>query len=267
MDYLTRTRSLISNYHQYVDLKQKSEILKQLKLTMLTFKSLPPSNIDIIKEEYLLAREIIELEMEKHLESKDTKSFELSYLKIKQFYFDYRFILEKSQKMQYYVGLYLLHLLANNRTTEFCTELELLEISDLNNPYIKISRDLETCIMEGNYKHILNIKSQSMDLPHYRVYLEKFDDAIRFQIARSAEKSYDSLTLADAVSLLMMNNVQELHAFIKNEYETLETREIDWKISHDRLHFIHINKDKMSIPSERIIEDTIALAVEIEKII
>lgn len=264
---VNRARSLINNYNQTVDEKSKEDSLKQLKIMMLSFKSLPPSNEPVNKDEFLIAREILELEIERHLTKKDGKNFELSYQKIKQLYFDYKDVLPKSDKMQYFVGLYLLHLLANNRTTEFCTELELLDVSDLNNNYIKISRDLETCIMEGNYKHIFIIKSQSNNLPHYNYYLEKFDDAIKFQIARSAEKSYDSLTINDALSLLMLNNINELQNFIKYETETIESREIDWKIVNDRIYFTPINKEKMSIPSHRIIEESVTMGVEMEKII
>jgi hypothetical protein len=94
--------------------------------------------------------------------------------------------------------------------------------------------------MEGNYKHLLTIKS-STNIPHYIYYLEKFDDAIKYQIARSAEKSYDSIKIDDTVQLLMLNNYQELITFINKEIETLETREIDWKIIGDRVHFIHVN--------------------------
>jgi len=267
MDSLSIAKTKIQNYFQYTDENTRNAILKQLKLMMLSFKSLPPSPHPIIPEEFLIAREILEIEMEKYLNARDTKNFELAYLKIKQFYFDYKGILAKSERMLYFVGLYLLHLLANNKTTDFCTELELLDAADLNSPYVKISRDLETCIMEGNYKHIQNIKSESMNLPHYNDYLEKFDSAIRFQIARSSEKSYDSLSLNDAVALLMLNNVQELNDFIKYDIARQEAREIDWQISYDRVYFIPINRDKMSIPASSIIEDTITLATEIEKII
>jgi 26S proteasome regulatory subunit N12 len=267
MDSLSIAKTKIQNYFQYTDENTRNAILKQLKLMMLNFKSLPPSTHPIIVEEFLVAREILEIEMEKYLNARDTKNFELAYLKIKQFYFDYKGVLPKSERMLYFVGLYLLHLLANNRTTEFCTELELLDVADLNSPYVRISRDLETCIMEGNYKHIQNIKSESINLPHYKDYLEKFDNAIRFQIARSAEKSYESLSLNDAFALLMLNNVQELNSFIKYDNESREAREIDWQISYDRVHFIPINRDKLSIPAQSIIEDTITLATEIEKII
>ena len=267
MNVQTRASNFMANYHQFHDEKQKSEVLKQLKLMMLGFNTLPPSSLAMNQDEFLIAREILELEMGHHLNKNDGKNFELSYLKTKQFYFDFNDSLPRSDKMLSFVGLYLLHLLANNRTTEFCTELELLDISDLNNNYVRISRDLETCIMEGNYKQIFSIKSTVKNLPHYNFYLEKFDDAIKFQIARSAEKSYESLNVVDAVNLLMLSNAQELNAFIKNETETLEAREIDWKIVNERVNFNPINKEKLSIPSNRIIEDTVAMGIEIEKII
>jgi 26S proteasome regulatory subunit N12 len=267
MDQVSRARVLLNNYHQVNDEKSKDETIKQLKLMMLTFKTLPPSKEKINLDEYLISRDILELEMDKYLNRNDGKNFELSYLKIKQFYFDFGSYFSRSEKMLYYVGLYLLHLLANNRTTEFCTELELLNVEDLSNNYIKISRDLETCIMEGNYKHIFSIKSQFQKLPHYNYYLEKFDDAIKFQIARSAEKSYESLSINDAITLLMLNDVQELYNFIKYEAETIESKEIDWELSDERIRFKPKNKEKMSIPSNRIINETVAMGIEIEKII
>jgi 26S proteasome regulatory subunit N12 len=241
MNNSSRARSLISNYNVISDDKQKNDIMKQLTLLMLSFNTLPPSNQKMDKEEFLIAREILELEMDKHLAKLDGKSFELAYLKIKQFYFDYKNELPKSDRMLYFVGLYLLHLLANNRTTEFCTELELLDISDFNNSYVKVSRDLEQCIMEGNYKHQQQIKN-TINMPAYKYYLEKFDDAIRFQIARSAEKSYENLKIEDAVKMLMLKNSSDLNNFISIDMEREDyNNEIEWKILNDRVHFIPVS--------------------------
>jgi 26S proteasome regulatory subunit N12 len=267
MDPSNRTRSLINNYHHSSSEKEKLDILKSLKLIMLGFKTLPPSKEAMDATEYYLAREILELEMGKYLDSQDERNFELAYLKIKQFYFDYSNSFTRSDKMLYFVGLYLLHLLANNRTTEFCTELESLDFSSLNDSWVRVSRDLETCIMEGNYKHIFSIKSQVQNQPHYNYYLKKFDEAIKFQIARSAEKSYESLRLQDALDLLMLQSQNELFNFIQNETDKLEEREIEWKIINDRLVFHPINKEKMSIPSHRVIDNTVKMGAELEKII
>ena len=67
---------------------------------MLQFTSLPPSQNAPIQEEFELALQIIELEMEYSLQKKDEKAFELAYLKAKQFYFEFegKIIKKKSEK-------------------------------------------------------------------------------------------------------------------------------------------------------------------------
>jgi hypothetical protein len=82
---------------------------------MLNFTSLPPTNQPFNKEEFLLAREIVECEMEFYLSKNQEKSFEKAYLKCKQFYYDFKKHIPRSEKMLYYTGLFLLHLLANHR--------------------------------------------------------------------------------------------------------------------------------------------------------
>lgn len=94
--------------------------------------------------------------------------------------------------------------------------------------------------MEGNYKQIQTIRASSQDKA-YKYYLDKFDNAIRFQIARSAERSYESIKISDAISLLLLQNAQDLSNFINQDAESLETREIEWKVANDRLHFIPVN--------------------------
>ena len=148
MNYLDLVRSQISNYHSSKvtkeNLQEKTKILKNLKMLTLTFKSLPPSKEKPILEEFELAREVNELEMELSCICQNERAFELAYLQEKPFYFDYtKTILKKqSDKYLYYVGLYLLFLLSNNRTTDFSTELELLNPKDKYNEYIKVSLDI-----------------------------------------------------------------------------------------------------------------------------
>jgi hypothetical protein len=115
MNYISATRNLINNYNSITDDDSKQKYLKQLKIMMLNFRTLPPSSEKMNVEEFILARDIIELEMQRFLDKRDEKNFELAYLKAKQFYFDYRNILPQSPNMLYFLGIYLLHLLANNR--------------------------------------------------------------------------------------------------------------------------------------------------------
>ncbi len=91
MDPATRITSLINNFNSTNNQNTRSDILKQIKLMVLTFSSLPPSNQPININEFILAREIFELEMKNSLENKNEKEFELAYMKVKQFYFDYKY--------------------------------------------------------------------------------------------------------------------------------------------------------------------------------
>ena len=274
MDYLTMVKNQISNYKSIKltqqSLGEKTNILKRLKILSLSFKSLPPSTEKPIKEEFELAREINELEMELSCICKNERAFELSYLQVKPFYFDYvkskKIQLKQSPKYLYYVGLYLLFLLSNNRTTDFSTELELLNIKDKDNQYIKVSLDIEQCIMEGNYSQMSKIKSSSDT--YYNYYLSKFDDTIRYQIARSMEKSYETLNNKAAMNLLLLNSEHSLNEFIRKQNdEPREDREIIWKSEGNIIKFIPINENKPSIPAFRIFHDSLLLGIETEKIV
>ena len=272
MNYLDLARNQIQNFRSskvsQSNLQEKTKILKNLKILTLTFKSLPPSKEKPIIAEFELAREVNELEMELSCLSKNERAFELSYLQVKPFYFDYikRILPKQSEKYHYYVGLYLLFLLSNNRTTDFSTELELLDIRDKTNPYIKVSIDIEQCIVEGNYSHLAGLKNSNDE--NYNYYLNKFDDTIRFQIARSMEKSYDNLNCNAAMQLLMIKNEGDLNEFIRQQNENpREDREILWKREGNKIKFIPLNENKASIPAYRIFNDSLLLGIETERIV
>ena len=274
MNYLDLARNQISNYRSskitQQNLQEKTNILKNLKILTLSFKSLPPSKEKPITAEFELAREVNELEMELSCICKNERAFELSYLQEKPFYFDYikdqNILPKQSDKYLYYVGPYLLFLLSNNRTTDFSTELELLDNKDKDNPYIKVSLDIEQFIVEGNYSHMAKLKNSTDD--NYNYYLNKFDDTIRYQIARSMEKSYENLKWDNAMQLLMLKNENDLNEFIRQQNENpREDREIIWKREGDKIKFIPINENKASIPAYRIFNDSLLLGIETERIV
>ena len=80
MNYLALTKSKIDNFKK-LSPTEKQGAIKELKVYMLQFASLPPSTTPPVEEEFSLALQIIELEMEYALEKKDDKAFELAYLK------------------------------------------------------------------------------------------------------------------------------------------------------------------------------------------
>ena len=62
---------------------------------------------------------------------------------------------------------------------------------------------LEQYFVEGSYNKILSSK-QNVPLQAYQFFIDKFVDAIRYEIARSAERAYDSLKIADMSQIFMI---------------------------------------------------------------
>ena len=73
------------------------------------------------------------------------------------------------------------------------------------NMYIKVAVNLETYFVQGRYQKIL---AKDYKVPHvsYYFFIDKFADAIRYEIARSAERSYESLRLSDMQKMFMLDN-------------------------------------------------------------
>lgn len=72
---------------------------------------------------------------------------------------------------------------------------------------------LEQYFVEGSYGKILNSK-QNVPLQAYQFFIDKFVDAIRYEIARSSERAYQSLSIRDMSTMFMIPNQDELLQFI-----------------------------------------------------
>jgi hypothetical protein len=79
--------------------------------------------------------------------------------------------------------------------------------------YIKVPVSLENYFVEGSYGKILQ-QQQQVPLEEYTFFVSKFADAIRIEIARSAERSYESLALNDMQKMFTIETREELNAFI-----------------------------------------------------
>tara|TARA_B110000503_G_C6938645_1_gene325910 strand:- start:202 stop:426 length:225 start_codon:yes stop_codon:yes gene_type:complete len=72
---------------------------------------------------------------------------------------------------------------------------------------------LESYFVEGSYNKILSSK-HNVPLKAYQFFIDKFVDAIRYEVARSAEKAYESLSIKDMTGMFMLKNQNELDLFI-----------------------------------------------------
>ena len=94
-------------------------------------------------------------------------------------------------------------------------------------------------------------------------------DAIRYQIARSAERSYDSLKLADMQKMFMIDDKAKLMEFIDQNRALGEEQRArtKWEIRDDRLHFLREKREVTDIPSIAMINKSLEYATELNRII
>ena len=132
---------------------------------------------------------------------------------MKTYYDEFSSVLPDSQKKYSVIGLYLLYLLSFNKISEYHTEIELIPYSELNNVFIKVPVSLKDYFVEGSYNKILSSK-QNVPLQAYQFFIDKFVDAIRYEVARSAERAYESLSIRDMAQMFMISNMDDLRTFI-----------------------------------------------------
>ena len=212
-----------------------------------------------------MAREVYEYATFLSVEKQDIAEYEQHMSVLKTYYDEqFRALIPNSQKMYTVMGLYLMYLLAYNKIAEYHTEIELIPIQEQhNNVFIRVPVALEQHFVEGSYNKIL---SQKQNVPHeaYQFFVNKFVDAIRFEIARSAEKAYESLKLADTHRLFMIEKDPELKQFIANNSNK---EGVEWQVRGDRLYFVKQKADAKEIPSERMINTCLQFATELNRIV
>ena len=91
----------------------------------------------------------------------------------------YRQNLPQSDREYMFMGLNLIHLLSQNRITEFHTLLELLDPAAIaSSPFIRHPIELEQCLMEGSYNKVWDARSK-VPAPEYLFFVDILMETIR----------------------------------------------------------------------------------------
>ena len=170
------------------DLSKASSLLSALKVKLTTFASLPPlyEPSAHAADELALAREVLEQAVLLSVAQRDAAAFERHFAQLKPYYADARCVgraagrkrregvppavpsppraltsppprsplLPPSPAEHRLVGLNLLRLLVQNRTSEFHCELELLSAESLGSAHVHHAVALEQSLMEGAYNKV-----------------------------------------------------------------------------------------------------------------
>lgn len=245
-------------------LAERDKIVKQLKSDLTFFMNIPPC-FEADAKECILAREVYEYATFLSVEKQDIQEYE-QHMSVLKTYYDEQFqaLIPQSQKMYAVLGLYLLYLLAYNKISEYHTEIELIPVEEQrNNVFIQVPVSLEQHFVEGSYNKILSRK-QNVPIEAYQFFVDKFVDAIRYEIARSAEKAYESLRLADMQRMLLIPSEAELLTFIQ---ANSGKEGVEWHVGGDRLQFVKQRADAKEIPSSKMIGLCLDYATELNRIV
>jgi 26S proteasome regulatory subunit N12 len=241
------------------NLQKCGEYLEKLKIAMIEFQFIAPEGEAQDQKILLLTREVLEIGALWSIRVKDISSFERYIAQLKTYYHDYS-DLPQSQRMYSIIGLNLLRLLAQNRLSEFHTELETIEPDQLvSNIYIKHPVEIEQCLMEGSYNRVWNARA-NVPANEYLFFMDILVDTIRNDIASCSEKAYTSLPLSDAATLLYFNNEKEVLEFAK---------ERNWNVNmaDKKIYFVNNDKKTDAIPTNETISKILNYARELERIV
>jgi len=188
-------------------------------------------------------------------------AFERYVAQLKIFYSDCAAVLPASQRQYPILGLNLLRLLAQNRIAEFHTELELIPTElQHSNVYIKYPAQLEQHIMEGSYNKVLSAKQEGVFQKEGMYFMDMLVDTVREEIADCSEKAYATINASDLQGLLMFASPQELADFAEQR---------GWSIDGSTVTFSKMEDEApaQKLPSTQLIQDTLAYAKELERIV
>eukprot|EP00986_Skeletonema_menzelii_P017439 scaffold19482_cov153-Skeletonema_menzelii.AAC.3 len=147
-------------------------------------------------------------------------------------------------------------------TTAVKTEqLELLSEEEAGTPFVSFPITLERQLMVGSYDEVLNAGTNVPD-PSYNFFMENLIETVRDAIADCVEVTYKSLKLTDAVTMMKLDSVEELHEYVQDKRD-------DWIVEGDMLTFQPppVGSKAADIPSMKLISQSLSYATELERIV
>eukprot|EP01015_Nassula_variabilis_P018690 TRINITY_DN3074_c0_g1_i4.p1 TRINITY_DN3074_c0_g1~~TRINITY_DN3074_c0_g1_i4.p1 ORF type:complete len:272 (+),score=31.80 TRINITY_DN3074_c0_g1_i4:168-983(+) len=250
-----------------VDKSKGDQLVVKMKLLQIQLESQEWSQAKQNNEQLQLSRTFYEVLIEYYLKTKDLSNFELTLPRIKVYYEDLKHLIGLSDRYYKILGLRLLYLLSFNKMSEFHSLLETISQVDQQNTFVAFSVKLERSFQVGNYSSVLD-KKQDVPDQLYNVFLERILETIRYELGRSAEKAYKSLTIKEALSIFYLNDQASLQTYINSQEKEAQENGCKWEIQGDRLVFSKFEVDRGSkIDADRMIKRMLGYAHELEKII
>lgn len=254
-------KALINNLSRQVqtdDIESGKVTLTKLKIWMLDI----PTGHEAPLESITLAANALELGVLLSVADLDLDAFARNISQLKPYYAALSSIgSDTTERKCHVLGLNLMHLLVDNRLSEFHAELELLSEEEARTPFVSFPITLERQLMVGSYDEVLNAGSNVPD-PSYGFFMENLLETVRDSIADCVEVSYKSMKLDDAVTMMKFESKDELREYVSEKRE-------DWIVEGGELTFQPppMGSKAVDIPSMKLMAQSLSYATELERIV
>lgn len=278
-------QKLTSELYQSFESKnyaQCQKLLPPIKIELMKHNLLVPTTLNSSTTDQLndlkIAQKILEIGALSSLLSNQYQAFENYFAQLKPFYDNIKLTGSSKKSLvnsetTKIISLYLLYLLSQGSISKFHIELETLYNSSQfdaeKDKYLQFPINLERNLMEGNYIKIwklLNESDSKLPCQEYTHFTATLITALRFEISKSLERTYDSLPINNCKSLLYFPQEQSDQVFEKILKEELEVE--NWEFVNGKIHF---NVNEESLEGEKnsatTINNVLGYATEIESIV
>eukprot|EP00529_Nitzschia_sp_RCC80_P042482 CAMPEP_0113454344 /NCGR_PEP_ID=MMETSP0014_2-20120614/7815_1 /TAXON_ID=2857 /ORGANISM="Nitzschia sp." /LENGTH=250 /DNA_ID=CAMNT_0000345747 /DNA_START=72 /DNA_END=824 /DNA_ORIENTATION=+ /assembly_acc=CAM_ASM_000159 len=225
-----------------------NETLTKLKILALDFPQGSEAHM-------MVTAEGLELGILLTVQDGDLDAFARNVAQVKPLYA----ALKTTPRKTHVLGLNLMHLLVENRLSEFHAELELLSEEEASSAFVSFPINLERELMVGIYDEIMNVQVPDAS---YQFFVDNLMQTVRDSIADCVEVSYKTMKIIDAMTMMKFDTQQELLEYIE------ECRD-DWIIEGETLCFQPppSGSKASDIPSMKLISQNLSYATEMERIV
>lgn len=256
--------TILINKVESGDIEGGKDALAQMKIAMLSFDPSNPAQkaMAITALEYgaLLAV----------ADDGDMEAFARNVAQLKSYYYAHENEDNKGddkfQRKCHILGLNLMHLLVDNRLSEFHAELERSEAVQ-NHPFVAFPIRLERQLMVGSYDEVLLAVTSTVPSPYFSLFLSSLAQTVRDNIADCLEVAYSNMSLEAAAKMMRLSSVDELKDYIAISREDWIIEAIPGQKQQLCFRPPPAGSKASDVPSLKLITQCLSYATELERIV
>ncbi|KAK8884085.1 hypothetical protein M9Y10_043190 [Tritrichomonas musculus] len=274
----------IMNSETLLDAKRAEALINDLKLDFLQFQLLTPKESELLPQNIMMFRDILEYDALFSIKTKNLDEFERAMAQLKCYYFR-KTDLPPSDNMPLLLAIHLVAILGKKdeetkeetetdeerdkdadddddneinrakkkKLVDFNIELQLAREIIGHNIFLDYAADLHQSVIENSFARLFILENQPPS-PLFNQFTADLLNGARNSHADSIERAYKYLTLSEISSILHFNNEEDVRLFVSKR---------KWRIADDDITVIFNREEGKSKSSEDMLRRAIALSEQI----